>query len=114
MVFAILSQTNQLIKFRFDSDIEIDNKLKVAKEYNKCLKEIPLKTLIDSNTISQVSDSIKKIFTALKRVSKVHNYPLPRAIDLGGCIARDFDEQLKKIISQTPLLSIEYQKYRTL
>ena len=114
MVFAILSQTNQLIKFRFDSDIEIDNKLKLAKEYNKCLKEIPLKTLIDSTTINHVADSIKKIFASLKRVSKVHNYPLPRAIDLGACIARDFDEQLKKIISQTPLLRIEYQKYRNL
>jgi len=45
MVFAILSQTNQLIKFRFDSDIELDNKLKVAKEYNKLLKEIPLNQL---------------------------------------------------------------------
>jgi len=68
MVFAILSQTNQLIKFRFDSDIEIDNKLKQAKEYNKYFKEIPLKLLNDSATIDQIAQSIKKIFAALKRV----------------------------------------------
>ena len=92
MVFAILSQTNQLIKFRFDSDIEIDNKLKQAKEYNKCLKEIPLKLLNDSNTIDQIAQSVKKIYAALKRISKVHNYPLNRAIELGACVARDFDE----------------------
>jgi len=81
-----------LIKFRFDSDIEIDNKLKQAKDYNKCLKEVPLKLLNESTTIEQIAQAVKKIFGALKRVSKVHNYPATRTIELSACVARDFDE----------------------
>jgi len=54
MVFAILQQTNHTIKFRFDSDIEIDNKLKQSKDYNKCLKAIPLKLLNEATTIDLI------------------------------------------------------------
>jgi hypothetical protein len=64
------------------------------------LKEIPLSQLEAAQTIDDVAQAVKKIFSSIKRVQKTSNYPLTRAIELGACIARDFDTQLKKIISQ--------------
>lgn len=44
MVFAILKQSNKFrIVMQFNADTDIDPKLRVARENNKFLKEIPIK-----------------------------------------------------------------------
>ena len=67
---------------QFNADTDIDPKLKIAREYNKLLKDIPIKSLLESDTIDQMGVNIKKIFDYLKRVRQIGTYPLPRAIDL--------------------------------
>lgn len=112
MVFQILKQSNKFrIVMQFNADADIDPKLKIAREYNKLLKDIPVKSLLEADTIESIATTIKKIFVALKRVRQIGSYPLPRAIELGQCIAIDFGEQLKKVLSASPLMIIEYKDY---
>ena len=73
-----------------------------------------MKLLLDATTIDLVAQAIKKVFAAIKKCSSSSTYPVLRTLDLAACTARDFDEQLKKIINQQPLLKIEYQQYRNL
>lgn len=69
MVFQILKQSNKFrIVIQFNADTDIDPKLKTAREYNKLLKDIPIKSLLESDTIEQIATTIKKTFMALKRV----------------------------------------------
>jgi len=90
MVFAILKQSNKFrIVMQFNADTDIDPKLRVAKENNKGLKEIPIKAMLESETVEQIGPAIKKIFTALKRMriqTGTQNYPLERLIELGQCV----------------------------
>jgi FtsZ-binding cell division protein ZapB len=39
------------------------------------------------------------------------NYPLERALDLSESIARDFDAQLKKVISSIQIMQMEYREF---
>ena len=93
MVFQILKQSNRFrIVIQFNADTDIEPKLKNAKEHNKLLKEIPIKSMLEATTIEQIAGTIKKVFAQLKRVRQVGQYPIDRAIGLAQCIARDFDE----------------------
>lgn len=79
------------------------------------LKDVPIKSLLESDTIETIATTIKKIFFALKRFRQSgSSYPLPRAIELGQCIAIDFGEQLKKVLSATPLMIIDYKDFMNL
>ena len=78
------------------------------------LEEIPLKTLLEATTFDQIAAAIKKILAQLKRARTVGTYPLNRALDLCELIAQDFDEQIKKVINQQPILQIDYSDYRNL
>ena len=100
------------MQFRHDTDI--DSKLKTAKDYNKILKDIPIKELLDALTIEQITVAIKKVFMTLKRVRQTNLYSLPRAIELAECIARDFDEKLKKIVSENPIMQMPYDQHKVL
>jgi len=111
----VLSQAKMYrVVMSFQHDTDIHDKLKMAKEYNKLLKEIPIKSLLDALTLEQIETAIKKIFTALKRVRQLGSYPLDRAINLAEVIARDFDTQLKKVVSQRPIMQIPYSDYKTM
>lgn len=39
------------------------------------------------------------------------SYPLERALDLSESIARDFDAQLKKVISSIQIMQMEYREF---
>jgi hypothetical protein len=52
-----------MLVVQFTSDIDIDPKLKTAHDYNKLLKDIPLKTLLDAQNFEQISQAIRKIFS---------------------------------------------------
>lgn len=52
MVFDILKQSNKFrIVIQFNADTDIDPKLKIAREYNKLLKDIPIKSMIEAESI---------------------------------------------------------------
>lgn len=84
---------------QFTSDTDIQPKLAQAREYNKILNDIPHKTLFESTTFEMIANSIKKILVQLKRARIVGSYPLTRTIGLCELIAKDFDEQIKKLIN---------------
>ena len=102
------------IVMQFHHDTEIDPKLKTARDYNKILKDIPIKEVLDALTIEQLSIAIKKVFNTLKRVRQTNLYSLPRAIDLAECIARDFGEKLKKVVSENPIMQMPYEEHKVL
>jgi hypothetical protein len=52
------------------------------------------------------------VFTTLKRVRQTNLYSLPRAIDLAECIARDFDEKLKKVVSEFSIMTMPYDDHK--
>ena len=109
MVFNILRQSQMIrVVVQFNADTDIEPKLKTAREYNKLLKDIPLKQLLDAMTFEQISAAVKKIFSQLKRARQIGSYPLPRALDLASYIARDFDDQVKKMLADSDLLRIDY------
>ncbi len=115
MVFTILKQTGMMrLVIQFTSDTDIKPKLVQARDFAKMLDEIPLKTLLDATTFAQIAEAIKKILGQLKRARMVGTYPLNRALDLCELIAKDFDDQIKKVLNQQPILLIDYQDYRTL
>lgn len=99
---------------QFNADTDIDPKLKTALEYNRLLKDIPIKSLLEAETIETLATTVRKTFQALKRVRQIGSYPLQRAIELGQCIAHDFDDQLKKVLSSTPLMRIDYMEFQAL
>ena len=102
------------VVMQFHHDTEIDPRLKTARDYNKILKDIPIRELLDAISIEQIGFAIKKVFTTLKRVRQTSLYSLPRAIDLAECIARDFDEKLKKVVSENPIMQIPYDQHKAL
>lgn len=60
--------------------------------------------------VQQITAAVKSIFGVLGRVRTVYNqeYNLDRAIDLTECIARDFDNKLKRVLSERPIMQIPY------
>jgi dynein heavy chain 1 len=113
MTLNILSQAKRYMTvMTFQHDTDIDPKLKTAKDYNKLLKEIPILSLYDALTLQQIDSSIKGIFAQLKKMKYMGtSYPLERALDLSESIARDFDAQLKKVISSIQIMQMEYREF---
>lgn len=115
MTLNILSQAKRYMTvMTFQHDTDIDPKLKVAKEYNKLLREIPIHSLYDALTLEQIINAIKGIFAVLKKMRYIGNYPLERALDLSESIARDFDSQLKKVIASTQIMQIDYAEHKAI
>ena len=107
------------VVFTFRNDTNIGPKHQRAQNYCQILRDIPVNELLDALTIDQLLLAVKKIFKTLGRVRTFNHldpnqYSIERAVDLAECIARDFDKQLKKIVSESPVMQIPYQRYRTL
>ena len=96
---------------QFNTDADIEPRRKQAQNYNILLKDIPIKQLVEAESIEGIATAVKKIFAQIKKNKNKSKYPNERAVDLGQCIANDFDEQLKKVISSTPLMRIDYNEY---
>lgn len=64
-------------------------------------------------TLEQITNAIKAIFAILKKM-RLHAYPLERALDFSECITRDFDSQLKKVITQAQIMTIEYSEHKAM
>jgi dynein heavy chain 1, cytosolic len=98
----------------FTHDTEIDPKLATAKNYNKLLSEIPIQGLYDALTLEQISNAIKAVFAVLKKMRYQNSYPLDRALSLSEAIARDFDAQLKKVITSAQIMLIDYNEHKAM
>ena len=81
------------------------------------MKDIPINELLDAMNLKQMMAAVKSIFSILSRVRTFNHYEqnqynLERAIDLAECIARDFDTKLKKVVGETPIMKIPYDKHK--
>ena len=118
MTLDILMQStmHRRVVFAFRNDTEIVPKHQKAQNYNGLLKDIPINELLDATTLKQMRDVIKKIFDVLMRVRTMNhysdqsNYTPQRTVDLAECVARDFDNKLKKVISERPIMQIPFSQ----
>jgi hypothetical protein len=55
------AQKIQLV-FRFELDTDLEAKLKTARDYNKLLRDFPIKQLLSANDLEQVRKAIELIF----------------------------------------------------
>lgn len=119
MTLDILMQStmHRRVVFAFRNDTEIGPKHTKAQNYNQLLKDIPINELLDAMNLKQMMAAVKSIFSILSRVRTFNHYEqnqynLERAIDLAECIARDFDTKLKKVVGETPIMKIPYDKHK--
>ena len=121
MTLDILMQStmHRRVVFAFRNDTEIAPKHTKAQNYNKLLKDIPIHELLEANDLGQLHSAIKNVFKVLCRIRSYdayeqNNYSLNRAIDLAERVARDFDNRLKKVVSERPIMQIPYAEHEAL
>ncbi len=68
--------------------------------------------MLETETTDQLGTAIKNIFTQLKKLRQNgKSYSTERFTDLCICFGQDFNEQLKRIYSQVPLLRLDHKEY---
>ncbi|GAW79183.1 hypothetical protein PGO_021530 [Plasmodium gonderi] len=95
----------------FDSDIQ----LKQSKEYvlnvNILMKDFPIDDLLGAQSVQQIIQAIRNIFTHLKKLKNTTKYPLSRSYNFVEALSRDLGNTMRKVISSQALLSMDYQEF---
>ncbi|CAA9986414.1 dynein heavy chain, putative [Plasmodium knowlesi strain H] len=98
----------------FDSDIQ----LKQSKEYvlnvNILMKDFPIDDLLGAQTVQQIIQAVRIIFTHLKKLKNTTKYPLSRSYNFVEALSRDLGNTLKKVLLPQALLSMDYQEFDVL
>ncbi|SBS80798.1 dynein heavy chain, putative [Plasmodium ovale] len=98
----------------FDSDIQ----LKQSKEYvlnvNILMKDFPIDDLLGAQTIQQIIQAIRNIFSHLKKLKNTTKYPLSRSYNFVEALSRDLSGTMRKVLSSQSLLSMDYQEFDVL
>lgn len=100
--------------FSFLQNINLNNEIKRAQEYNLILKDFPINSLISANDLKSTEKAINDIFSHFKIFKSNLSFPLKRILDLVEALSHDSSKRILKILEEVDLMTCESKKFEIL
>ncbi len=95
----------------FEEDTSTYEVKRKANGYNSLLKDLPIVGLTTTNSISDMTTHLKRIFDYLKSKIKIAGYPSARTYQLIEAISKDMNLHLLDILNSYKLFDMEYEEF---
>ncbi|KAH3679920.1 hypothetical protein WICMUC_000663, partial [Wickerhamomyces mucosus] len=92
----------------FLSDIGIKNAMELTTDYNKLMKDLPLKELVSSQSLKKIEESIILIMNHMKKL-RLTTYPISRSLPFVQAISSDVERRLTPL--SKGLMELEYDDF---
>lgn len=95
----------------FEEDTSTYEVIRKTNGYNTLLKDLPIVGLTTTNSVSNMTTHLKKVFEYLKSKIKIANYPVTRTYQLIEAISKDMNLHLLDILNTSNLFEKEYEDF---
>lgn len=109
---TVLKHTRKVFAtMSFEQDSGLKQATEVVQNTNILMRDFPLNDLCSAQTVEQLTQAVRTIFSHLRKLKNATLYPLSRAYFLVEALSRDLSSQLLSITSRQNLLSMAYEEF---